>query len=224
MNELDTWILLDGPEPEIVRPILDALRELPPKTPDEKEQWTRRFFEKLDAHLAQREQPPVATPPKAPTTVTFIPTVRAPDVRWVGDNGAPAKPPTPHVSIAAAPPIEPPAPPRRVEPYPWNSQPGPVRASDNLTSTVEVPSRPYIGTGDAAFYPLTPVGYGALRAELAFSPEREEEILLKFGLKTKAAREALDAYCRAELAGSAEARELFEQCFAQATRALQYKG
>jgi hypothetical protein len=54
MNEVERWIYLDGPEPERIRPLLDALRDLPPATPQDKERMARAFFERLDAML-QRE-------------------------------------------------------------------------------------------------------------------------------------------------------------------------
>ena len=57
MNEVERWIYLDGPEPERIRPLLDALRDLPPASPQDKERRARAFFEKLDASL-QREPAP----------------------------------------------------------------------------------------------------------------------------------------------------------------------
>src|SRR6185503_15231846 len=51
MNDIEGWIYFDGPEPEHIRPLLDALREdalraLSPATPEDKERLSRRFFEK----------------------------------------------------------------------------------------------------------------------------------------------------------------------------------
>jgi hypothetical protein len=57
MNDADRWIYFDGPEPEHIRPLLDALRDLPPATPEDKERVIRRFFYKLDATLSRREEP-----------------------------------------------------------------------------------------------------------------------------------------------------------------------
>ena len=56
MDDVDRWIYFDGPEPERIRPLLDALRDLPPATPEDKERVARRFFEKLDAMLLLREE------------------------------------------------------------------------------------------------------------------------------------------------------------------------
>jgi DNA-directed RNA polymerase specialized sigma24 family protein len=57
-DEDDHWIYLDGPEPERIRPLLEAVRNpLAPATPEEKEQFARRFFERLDAAIARRRRP-----------------------------------------------------------------------------------------------------------------------------------------------------------------------
>jgi hypothetical protein len=55
VNDLDRWIYFDGPEPDRVRPFLDALRDLPPATPQDRERAALRFFETLDAALSSRE-------------------------------------------------------------------------------------------------------------------------------------------------------------------------
>jgi hypothetical protein len=57
MNDADRWIYFDGPEPEHIRPFLDALRDLPPATPEDKERAIRRFLATLDATLSRREEP-----------------------------------------------------------------------------------------------------------------------------------------------------------------------
>ncbi|MFO0762570.1 MAG: hypothetical protein U0359_39385 [Byssovorax sp.] len=44
MNEIERWIYLDGPEPELLRPALDALRDLPPATEDDVARAVRRFM------------------------------------------------------------------------------------------------------------------------------------------------------------------------------------
>lgn len=58
MNDVERWIYFDGPEPERVRPLLDALRDLPPATPQDRERAARRFFEALDSTLKRSEAPP----------------------------------------------------------------------------------------------------------------------------------------------------------------------
>jgi hypothetical protein len=49
MNDAESWIDFDGPEPEHLRPLLDALRALPPATPEDRQRAVRRFLERLDA-------------------------------------------------------------------------------------------------------------------------------------------------------------------------------
>ena len=53
MNDVDRWIYFDGPEPESIRPLLDALREVDTSrpTPEDKARVVAAFFEKLDARL-----------------------------------------------------------------------------------------------------------------------------------------------------------------------------
>jgi hypothetical protein len=48
VNDVDRWIYFDGPEPACVRPLLDALRDRPPPTPQDRETASRRFFATLD--------------------------------------------------------------------------------------------------------------------------------------------------------------------------------
>ena len=52
MDEGERWIYLDGPEPDHVRPVLDALRRVPPEAAEESARFEREFFEKLDAQSA----------------------------------------------------------------------------------------------------------------------------------------------------------------------------
>lgn len=57
MNEVDQWIYFDGPEPEHLRPLLDALRELPPSTAEDAQRCARTFFEALQKQKAQQGSP-----------------------------------------------------------------------------------------------------------------------------------------------------------------------
>ena len=106
MNDADGWIYFDGPEPEHLRPLLDALRDLPPATPEDRERVARRFFDKLDATLSRGEEPaggeegqrrvpsgaPIApvAPPSAPSAPIAPP---EPERRWAG-GGPTARSPT----------------------------------------------------------------------------------------------------------------------------------
>jgi len=74
MNDVDRWIYFDGPEPERLRPLLSALREVeaPRPTPEDKARMMAAFFEKLDARLGRvtegrAEEARGSAPPAAPT-------------------------------------------------------------------------------------------------------------------------------------------------------------
>ena len=74
MNDVDRWIYFDGPEPERLRPLLSALREvaMPRPTPEDKARMMAAFFEKLDARLGRvtegrAEEARGSAPPAAPT-------------------------------------------------------------------------------------------------------------------------------------------------------------
>jgi hypothetical protein len=49
MNDVESWIYFEGPEPEPLQSLLDAVRELPPATPEDKERVLRQIFERLKA-------------------------------------------------------------------------------------------------------------------------------------------------------------------------------
>lgn len=100
MKDIDGWIYFDGPEPDHIRPLLDALRDLSPATPEDKERLSRRFFERLDGELSQRSDPPAATGSQLAET---------PDERGAGNDGATARSPAFDDRLAALP-ADPPAP------------------------------------------------------------------------------------------------------------------
>jgi hypothetical protein len=106
--DVDPWILYDGPEPERLRPVLDALRDEPPLTSEDMERATRALYAQIDAmfgpalpeeeaagpspepaaHLPYR--PPVALPPEP---LPLAPPAPPPD--------APARPPRPAEALAS---------------------------------------------------------------------------------------------------------------------------
>jgi hypothetical protein len=109
MNDAERWIYFDGPEPAHLRPLLDALRELPPPTlppptPEDKERVIRRILERLDARYprgqapaggveAEREGSGTAGAPNAPKAliepkapVAPIAPIAAPDVARRGNK------------------------------------------------------------------------------------------------------------------------------------------
>ena len=48
MNDFDPWLFFDGAEPEPIRKLFEALRDVPPSTPEEKERSGRRIGERRD--------------------------------------------------------------------------------------------------------------------------------------------------------------------------------
>jgi hypothetical protein len=154
VNDNDDWIYFDGPEPEHIRPLLDALRDLLPSTPDDKQRMVRRLFERLDAELAQKGEPPVAT--AAPAAAS----ARAPGERRVGEDGATARSPSFDERPAAPPPAEPP--PAEPPPLPVDAReprPPDGRPAEDLTTTslmVEIPAEFRAQMGRLPFKPRAP--------------------------------------------------------------------
>jgi len=127
VNDVERWIYLDGPEPERLRPLLDALRDLPPATPRARERAALRFFTTLDATLEPAEAPPeppepITEPwargaaPTTPRTVTGDPTVRSPAPLPLPPSPPPAPTPPLVEARGAAP-----TPPRARAPEPIKS-------------------------------------------------------------------------------------------------------
>jgi hypothetical protein len=74
MNDVDRWIYFEGPEPDSLRPLLDAMREVetPRPRPEDKARALADFFETLDATLgrvpaASAEQARGSAPAGVPT-------------------------------------------------------------------------------------------------------------------------------------------------------------
>ena len=101
MSDRDGWVYFDGPEPEPLRAFLDALRELPPSTQEEKERSVGRLCERLDAELVRRVKASVATI----ATIATAPGDH--QVGQVGEDGATVR--SPIFDPAAQPPAEPPS-------------------------------------------------------------------------------------------------------------------
>jgi hypothetical protein len=123
VSDRDGWIYFDGSEPEPLRSFLDALRELPPSTQEEKERSVGRLCETLDAELVRRVKALAAT----------IATVaRAPgdqQVGQVGEDGATVR--SPIFDPAAQPPAEPPSLPVAA----WEPRPPEVTPAEELKIT-----------------------------------------------------------------------------------------
>src|SRR5262245_25657762 len=83
MNDIDRWIYFDGPEPERLRPLLDAMREvaMPRPTPEQKARVLAAILKKIDAGLgrvteggaeeAHGSAPPAEPPPSGDVRSAF---------------------------------------------------------------------------------------------------------------------------------------------------------
>jgi hypothetical protein len=171
MNDADRWIYFDGPEPEHIRPLLDALRDLPPATPEDKERAIRRFFYKLDAMLSRREEPAGGEegqrrdPPGAPGAPIAPIAPPQPERRWAG-GGPTARSPTFADLRDASPKEEPSAPevpfeargPRAADTGAAPEAPG-ERAAEGAVGTGLVPDLPaevWERLGRLPFRPASP--------------------------------------------------------------------
>jgi hypothetical protein len=126
MNDADRWIYFDGPAPEHIRPLLDAVRAPPPATPEDedKEQAVQRFLARLDAALPRSEEPaggeetqgsdapgaliapiapiaPIAAPNAERRGNKYDVTVRSPTLDDRGDASPPEEPSAPKAPFEA---------------------------------------------------------------------------------------------------------------------------
>jgi len=107
MNDIETWLDFDGPMPEPIRALLDALRDPPPETPEDKERSIGRLCERFDAQLARQGEPSVGQGEPSVGTTGAI--TRAPGDREMGEEGATVRSPNLDERLAAPPPAEPPS-------------------------------------------------------------------------------------------------------------------
>lgn len=94
MNEVDQWIYFDGPEPEHLRPLLDALRELPPSTAEDAQRCARFFFEALQKQKTQQGSP-ASTEERRSEHVAAESLPSSPTGRVVSEGGPTARSPDP---------------------------------------------------------------------------------------------------------------------------------
>ena len=107
MNDIEAWLDFDGPMPEPIRALLDALRDPPPETPEDKERSIGRLCERFDAQLARQGEPSVGQGEPSVGTTGAI--TRAPGDREMGEEGATVRSPNLDERLAAPPPAEPPS-------------------------------------------------------------------------------------------------------------------
>jgi hypothetical protein len=131
VNEVDRWIYFDGPEPSGIRPLLDAMRDLSSRTPEEEEQEAREICARIDGLLAARElaarendaagdeEPPTAEAPTRPRPGDALPladigpTIRSPALE-ASTEPPPALTPPETPPLPAAPAVTAPRPPEVV--------------------------------------------------------------------------------------------------------------
>jgi hypothetical protein len=158
VSDIDAWLYADVAGPEHLRPLLDAFRELPPPTPEEKEQRARRSSERLDAELARQGDPSVAM---AAQVATAAPLAWAPGGRQVDEDGVTMRSPSFAERPAAPPPAPPPSLPVKArEPSPPAARP-PVVDLMTTALALDVPAEFREQMGRLPFKPR------ALETELA---------------------------------------------------------
>jgi hypothetical protein len=146
VSDVDAWIFFDGPEPESLRSLLDAVRDLPPATPEDRESMTRRVLAAIDATLGHADPAPDA--PAHPDS-------EPPTPRRTLPAYAPAAPPPPP-SIATPPLHAAPSPPAHpLPPAPPLSLPI-VRPPSSLAHTAPALDIPASARDPASVLPFKP--------------------------------------------------------------------
>jgi hypothetical protein len=241
-DELESWIYLDGPEPEPVREMLDLLRELPPATAEDVDRMERTFFATLDAQLPDTPEapPPVERGQDAPPPQRMHHVELAQPDSEDADPSNVVQPPPPPAQLAPAAPagpslhVKPPADLARTQQSAGNRPPSlgdRLPLGDNtfaraVAAFTFAPS-PAGGQDGGLAGPQTPAAltfggltveqYAWLRAELAIMPEAEAEILAKYRV---GARAAVDDLWQLHLAHNPQSRAVFEENFARFTTYL----
>jgi hypothetical protein len=195
VSDADLWIYMDGPEPADLRPVLAALRDVPPAPHEERERDVLSLMNRLDAMLGPPgDAKPLATrppPTPAPGTLPVHPpgsTVRSPSLADAGPAPPSAEPtavPTPRIPV--------------------------VRSGfgDTAPSADESISKAVAAV--ASFPAMTLEAYASLRAELAVRPDAAEEILWRYQVPNRAAHKALDDHWKALFRERPDERARFEE-------------
>jgi hypothetical protein len=147
VNELDRWVYFDGPEPESLRPVLAALRDLlPPPTEEDEDEAVARVLAALDAELAPEEGAAPDQEGAAPHALLPEPEVIARAGQVVAE---PADPVADEVAAVEAPP--PAAPPVIEAPSP--PAPAPLAGTG---MALELPPEVWKARGELPFRPPSP--------------------------------------------------------------------
>lgn len=233
MNEDERWLYLEGPEPERLGLVLDALREPSPESEADAAARVARTLAKLDARLAPAEPPaprparvqeeapdPASEPRPTPEPPPSLPpVVRAP--ASVAGTLPLVLPEAVRAQLAALPFVQPAPEPAAGRGHARTLKVPVMRPAlggtlpvgdDSIAHTVA--ALPFAGAAAAAVVPipqLTVEAYASLCAELSVSPERAGEILLRYHVPSAASRQALDAQWQAWLAERPDLRAAFEE-------------
>lgn len=236
MSDIDNWIYFDGPEPDHIRPLLDALRDLSPATPEDKERLSRRFLTRLDAALSERSESP--TTGKPPPPEARPPEVRPPEARPPEARPPEGPPPEVLTSMAVALdltaevqealrglPFKAPEPGTEfgttMQVPVMDPRKGETAGLGDDSITKAVAALPFAGNmvGQSKVpIPRLPLeAYASLRAELSVWPERSADILPQYHVMNEAARRALDEHWQTQLEASPELRAKFEKALGDYT-------
>jgi hypothetical protein len=215
VNDADHWIYFDGPEPESVRPLLDALREAetPRPTREHKARALADFLDTLDARLGGVTESRVVDIARghAPAVVRApVPLASTSDAIDLPAAVRMAMGKLPFTEVEATPtPTAGPAARRqdlaRTKQIPvMRSHLGETLPLDDETLRTAVAAVPFAGSsgglGIVPFPGLTVQRYVSLRADLATRPDLARETLRRYGVPSEASHRALDEHWREQLA------------------------
>src|SRR6185437_1935863 len=133
MNEVECWIYLDGPEPERLGELLDAMRELPPLTLEAQERMDSRVMDAIDAWLDGTDPPSSRISPTHGRGGSHPPPAQASSIARPPLAPAPWQPSAPSSPLSSR--SSPVSAPASVTPPPSAGMPPVVRQPANLAST-----------------------------------------------------------------------------------------
>ncbi len=203
MDDLDRWIYFDGPEPERLRPLLDALRDHPPATPQDRERAASQFFARLDALLEQQRAAEAA--PAAQSVKATAPALELPASVRAHFAGLPFQPPAPGRRPSAktlqAPVM------RR-----GHGETAPVGDDAIEKALAALPFARGAAPPPAPAPRLTLEQHASLCCEIADAPERAAEAMVRYQV-TPAEKEGADQHYAARFASEPAARAAWEAAY-----------
>ncbi len=214
MDEGERWIYFDGPEPDHVRAVLDALRRAPPATAEESARFERELFAKLDAQAA--DAPPAPDPVVEAPAPAGMP--RPPEL-LAGTAEIPAEGRRVEAAMPFLAPDQVPAAEKAAGTEPGMKRRGVAETTPSADNTIARAVAALALPGSAAAVAVLPElslnEYASLHAELSVWPERAGEILVRYRVGNKAAQGALDAHWATRFGGEAGLRADFERALGE---------